>query len=70
MEDIHLGALVNAVLFASAGLVLFGVAFLVTTRLTPLNLWKEVGENRNVAVATLLAGISVALALIISSAVH
>jgi len=70
MDDIHLGALLNAVLFALTGLVLFGAAFIVIDKLIPLNLWKEIGENRNLALATLLAGLSIALALIISSAVH
>lgn len=70
MDDIHLGALVNAVIFACTGLLLFGAAFAVVQRLSPINLWKELLENRNTAVAVLLAGIAIAMALIISSAVH
>ncbi len=70
MEDIHLGALLNAVLFASTGLLLLGLAFVVVTRLIPLDLWKEVGENGNVALAIVVAGLSIAIAMIVSSAVH
>jgi uncharacterized membrane protein YjfL (UPF0719 family) len=70
MEDIHLGALVNAVTFACTGLLLFGAAFLIAQKLSPVDMWKEIVENRNTALAVLLAGIAIAMALIISSAVH
>lgn len=70
MDDIHLGSLLNAILFACSGLLLFGAAFQVLQKLSPFDLWKEILENRNVALAVLLAGIAVALGLIISSAVH
>ena len=70
MEDVHLASLLNAVLFACAGLLLLGVAFVVIDKLIPLDFWKEIGENRNVALAILLAGLGIAVALIISSAVH
>src|SRR4051812_31028824 len=70
MEDVHLGALANAVFFACMGLLLFAASFGIVSRMFPFDIWKEIGENRNVAVATLLAGISIAIALVISSAVH
>jgi putative membrane protein len=70
MDDIHIGSLLNAILFACSGLLLFGAAFLVMQKLSPFDLWKEILENRNVALAVLLAGIAVAFGLIISSAVH
>ena len=70
MEDVHLGALLNAVLFACMGLLLFAAAFGIVSRMFPFDIWKEIGENRNIAVATLLAGIAIAIALVISSAVH
>ncbi|MBC7925921.1 MAG: DUF350 domain-containing protein [Bryobacteraceae bacterium] len=70
MDDIHLGSLLNAILFASTGLLLLGVAFVFIDRLTPYDLWKEICENRNIALAILLAGLSIAVALIISAAVH
>ncbi len=70
MDDIHLGSLLNAILFACSGLLLFGAAFLIAQKLSPVDLWKEIRENRNVAAAVLMAGIAIAMALIISSAVH
>jgi putative membrane protein len=70
MDDIHIGSLLNAILFASSGLLLFGAAFLAVQKLSPFDLWKEILENRNVALAVLLAGIAVAMGLIVSSAVH
>ena len=49
MDDIHIGSLLNAILFACSGLLLFGAAFLVMQKLSPFDLWKEILENRNVA---------------------
>ncbi|MDZ4799365.1 MAG: DUF350 domain-containing protein [Bryobacteraceae bacterium] len=69
MDDIHIGSLFNAILFASTGLLLFAAAFLVVQKVSPIDIWKEIAEG-NVALAVVLAGIAVAIGMIISSAVH
>jgi uncharacterized membrane protein YjfL (UPF0719 family) len=53
---------------------LLGVAFMVFTfwlidRLTPGDLWKELIEHRNQAVATVAAGLFIAMAIIIAAAI-
>jgi uncharacterized membrane protein YjfL (UPF0719 family) len=62
--------LVAATVFALLGIVIFVAAFLLFDRLTPGTLWKELIEDQNVAVGVLMAGVSIAIAIIIAAAVH
>jgi putative membrane protein len=59
-----------ALVFALLGVVLFIVAFMIFDRLTPGSLWKELLEDQNVALGNLMAGIAIALAIIIAAAIH
>ena len=62
--------LVAAVVFAALGIVTFLVAFIVVDRLTPYDLWKEIVEDQNSALAILIGFVALGLALIIASAIH
>ena len=46
--------LVAAIVFAALGIVTFIVAFIVVDRLTPYDLWKEIIEDQNSALAILI----------------
>jgi uncharacterized membrane protein YjfL (UPF0719 family) len=58
------------VLYAFVGVACFGVAFWLVDRLTPGNMWQELVEHKNVALGNFLAGMAIALAVIIAAAVH
>ena len=62
--------LVAAIVFAALGIVTFLVAFIVVDRLTPYDLWKEIVEDQNSALAILIGFVALGLALIIASAIH
>ena len=62
--------LVAAIVFATLGIVTFLVAFIVVDRLTPYDLWKEIIEDQNSALAILIGFVALGLALIIASAIH
>ena len=52
-------------------MVVFCVAFMIIDKLTPsVNLWKEIVEKRNQAVATVVAAMCLGIALIIAAAIH
>ena len=73
MTDVYSSMLQNAVaavLFASIGVVLFVVAFMVFDKLTPGSLWKELIEDQNTALGVLMGAVAIALAIIIAAAVH
>ena len=61
---------IAALLFALLGVVLFCIAFMVFDKMTPGSIWKELLEDQNVALGNLMAGIAIALAIIIAAAIH
>jgi putative membrane protein len=70
MMGIQLTSVVNAVVYAAIGIVVFALAFLVIDKVTPYNLWKEIVQEHNTALAILLGAMSLGICVIIASAVH
>ena len=70
MTEFHAGYVINALVFAVLGIFIFVVAFLILDKITPYDLWKEVCEDKNVALAILLGAMSLGLCIIIAAAVH
>jgi uncharacterized membrane protein YjfL (UPF0719 family) len=62
--------LVNAIIFASLGIVIFVVAFAAIDKLTPYSLWQEIVEKHNTALAILVGAMSIGMCIIIAAAVH
>jgi uncharacterized membrane protein YjfL (UPF0719 family) len=61
---------VNAIIYAAIGIVIFAGAFLVLDKVTPYNLWKEIVQEHNTALAILLGAMSLGICIIIAAAVH
>jgi putative membrane protein len=68
--EFHLGSLLNALIYALFGVVILVLSFFVLDKLTPYDLWKEVVEKQNVAIAVLAGMMALGIAIIIASAVH
>jgi putative membrane protein len=66
--DTH--ALANAVIYAALGIVIFAIAFVLIDKLTPYHLWKEIVDDKNVALAILIGALSIGMCIIIAAAVH
>jgi putative membrane protein len=62
--------LVNAIVYAAIGIAIFAGAFLVLDKVTPYNLWKEIVQEHNLALAILLGAMSLGLCVIIAAAIH
>lgn len=62
--------LINAVIFACLGVLIFFAAFGIVRKIVPGDLWKEVIEQRNTALAVLAGLMCVALAIIIAATLH
>ncbi len=60
----------SAVVFALLGVVLFVVGFMIFDKITPGSLWKELLEDQNTALGVLMAGVAIAIAIIIAAAIH
>jgi putative membrane protein len=59
-----------ALVFALIGIVVFVGAFVLIDRLTPYDLWKEIVEEKNLALAILVGAMSIGICIIIAAAVH
>jgi putative membrane protein len=66
--DTH--ALANAVIYSVLGILIFVIFFVVIDKLTPYHLWKEIVEDKNVALAVLIGAMSIGMCIIIAAAVH
>ena len=60
----------NALVFAVLGVLVFVGAFAIVAKLAPLNLWKEIVQERNVAAAILAGAVALGLCWIIAAAMH
>jgi putative membrane protein len=67
---VQLTNVVNAILYAAIGIVIFAGSFLVLDKITPYNLWKEIVQEHNLALAILLGAMSLGICVIIAAAVH
>ena len=60
----------NALAFSLLGIVIFVGTFVVIDKVTPFHLWKEIIQDKNIALAILLGAMSIGLCIIIAAAVH
>jgi uncharacterized membrane protein YjfL (UPF0719 family) len=60
----------GSVLYALIGVVVFWVCFVIVDKLTPYDLWAEIIEKKNVALAIVVGAMCIAIGLIVAAAVH
>jgi putative membrane protein len=70
MADFHPGTLLNALIYALLGIAIFLFAFAIIDKMTPYHLWKEIVEDKNIALAIMIGAISLGMCVIIAAAVH
>lgn len=57
-------------LYAGLGIMIFILSFVLVDKLTPGELWREIIEKQNVAVAVLAGAVAIGISSIIAAAVH
>ncbi len=67
---VHFEALLNALLFAILGVVILVVSFMLWDKITPYDLWKEIIEKQNTALAIFAGLMALGIAIIVAAAVH
>ena len=70
IEYLKPAALIGSVVYSVIGIVLVAFAFVVIDKITPYDLWKELIENRNQPLATVVAAFCLAIAIIVAAAIH
>ena len=70
MTEFHPAYILNALVYAILGIVIFVGAFAIVDMLTPYALWKEIVEEKNLALAVMVGAMSIGVCIIIAAAVH
>jgi len=70
MGTFNPGNLLNAAVYAILGILIFIFCFVILDKMTPYHLWREIVEDKNIALAILLGAISLGMCIIIAAAVH
>lgn len=67
---VNLSVLLNSLLYAGVGIVVFVLGFVILDLLTPGKLWEEIRDKQNVAVAQFAGAIAIGLAIVVAAAIH
>jgi uncharacterized membrane protein YjfL (UPF0719 family) len=70
MNALSVQTLLATLLYTGIGIFVFVAGFLVFDKITPYNLWKEIVEKQNTALAVFVGTFSIAIAIIIAAAIH
>lgn len=70
IPEIHFGPIIAALVYATIGLLIFGIAFVLVDRLTPYHLWKEIIDEHNTALAIVVGAMAIGISIIVSSAIR
>jgi len=58
-----------SMVFALVGIVVFGVAFFVITKVAPFSIRKEIEQDQNTSLGIVIGAVIIGLSLIISAAI-
>jgi len=62
--------IISSVVYSFIGIFILGISFYILEKITPENLWKEILDKQNMALAVILGAFIIAISIIIASAVH
>jgi putative membrane protein len=60
----------GSILFALIGVLVFWISFLIIDKLTPYDLWNEIIEKKNLALAIVVGSMCIAIGLIVAASIH
>jgi putative membrane protein len=63
-------AVFGSILYALIGVGIFWLSFLVIDKFTPYDLWTEIVEKQNRALAMVVAAMSLGICIIVAAAIH
>jgi len=64
------GAVVGSIVYALIGVIVFWLCFIIIDKLTPYDLWGEIVEKRNTALAFVVGAMCLGIAIIVAASVH
>ena len=70
IEWIKPGVLLSSLVFALMGVGIFWLCFVIIDKITPYNLWEEIIEKQNQALALVVAAMALGICIIVAAAIH
>jgi len=70
IEWLKPGVFFGSMLYALIGVLVFLICFVIVDKLTPYQLWNQIVEEKNVALAIVVGSIAIAIGLIVAAAFH
>ncbi len=70
LEMIKPGAVIASLLFALIGVAVFWLCFVIIDKITPYDLWSEIVEKQNQALALVVAAMCLGISIIVAAAIH
>ncbi|HMN22709.1 MAG TPA: DUF350 domain-containing protein [Ottowia sp.] len=63
-------AFLGSIVYALLGVVIFWLCFIVIDKLTPTELWREIVDKQNRALALVVAAMCLGVSIIVAAAIH
>ncbi len=70
LEWLKPAAFLGSILFALIGVLIFWLCFVIIDKITPYKLWEELVEKQNMALALVVAAMSLGISIIVAAAIH
>lgn len=70
IEWLRPAAFLGSMLYALIGVVIFWLCFVLIDKITPTDLWAEIVEKQNRALALVVAAMCLGISIIVAAAIH
>lgn len=70
LEWLKPGVFIGSILYALIGVLVFWICFIVIDKITPYDLWAEIVEKQNKALALVVAAMCLGISIIVAAAIH
>ena len=70
IEWLRPAAFLGSILYALIGVVIFWLCFWLIDKVTPADLWAEIVEKQNRALAMVVAAMCLGISIIVAAAIH
>ena len=70
IEWLKPAVVLGSLVYALIGVVVFWLCFVVIDKLTPYDLWHEIVEKQNMALALVVAAMCLGISIIVAAAIH
>ena len=70
LEWLQPTAFLGSILYAVIGVMVFWLCFIIVDKITPYDLWREIVEKQNQALALVVAAMCLGISIIVAAAIH